>query len=510
MLHLKIVMEMVDQLGSTALTQPEHILTFVAVVLKPKPSAAQSGKQHVNRSKTGLGFEDLRIVETEEEDGDSDADSDDEGPDDMLVTALNLLLAVLEAHPSLTPMNTQLLQVISDYLEPLSLHQADAVRPLAREARLVLTARKASTSASGASASTQQDDPQASIQAKYQQGLKLLQDPLLPVRAHGLVILREIVLSLRSGKTPTTTSTLDQALVPSILSIFLQMVQEDDSFIFLNAVQGLVAMVDVLGREILKGLVDVYTGGAAEGSLAYSLEKAELDKRVRVGEALGQSIRKCGDALPSYANMIIPPIFRMVRSTHLPTSLRSSALSLLAQCVETSKMAVLPWCSDLCAGILDLLQLESVTTSQTKPDKQKASSSEEDPNSPPKVSSKFDREIMDKQPLSVDPKLAPFRRSALHFLSLLIKSIVEDRVEVNPSPDFGLRPSTFRVAKSTALSEPELMQGVDEYMSQELVGRLRLFLRYMKATDVDDVVRVMAMEVLELVDSLQGLPQGLE
>ena len=92
---------------------------------------------------------------------------------------------------------------------------------------------------------------------------------------------------------------IDPALVPGILSIFLQSIQDDDSYIFLNAVQGLSAMVDGFGKDVLKGLMDAYTKGL-NGTTAVSLSRQELDMRTRLGEALGQVIRRCGDALPNY------------------------------------------------------------------------------------------------------------------------------------------------------------------------------------------------------------------
>lgn len=211
-------------------------------------------------------------------------------------------------------MNTPLLQVILSDLEPLTLHDSATLRALAREARLVLTARNASSSNGAPSRPDATLDPKAEALETYQKALKLLQDPLLPVRAHGLVLLRHLIVPPKPSERQVE---LDPALVPGILSVFLQSVQEDDSYIFLNAVQGLVAMVDVLGQEILKGLVDVYAGGLLDGSEVGTMSKADLDRRLRVGEALNQSIRKCGDALGIYGEPL----------THSPVSVLMISLS---------------------------------------------------------------------------------------------------------------------------------------------------------------------------------------
>jgi hypothetical protein len=167
---------------------------------------------------------------------------------------------------------------------------------LAREARLVIMARLASVSYS-TSASTSRKKKEDSSQETYQKALKLLQDPILPVRAHGLLLLRQLVTG-----TPGSASnhkTLDRALIPGILSIFRQCLEDEDSYIFLNAVQGLSAMVDTFGKEVLTTLVSLYCDGADKPHVV-GMTQTDVNKRVRVGEALGQVITRAGTALPSY------------------------------------------------------------------------------------------------------------------------------------------------------------------------------------------------------------------
>lgn len=151
----------------------------------------------------------------------------------------------------------------------------------------------------------------------YQRALKLIQDPILPVRAHGLLLLRELVspqttskgrMHMSTKNNQLTAPPVDPALIPAILSIFFESVQDEESYIFLNAVQGLSAMADAFGKEILKGLMDAYTFGI--GGVGVVLDKKEVDTRVRCGEALGQVIRRCGEALPKYGKDSIPMAFQ--------------------------------------------------------------------------------------------------------------------------------------------------------------------------------------------------------
>ena len=209
------------------------------------------------------------------------------------------------ANPDLSTENTPILDEIFPLLNALARADTstEALKALAREARMVLIARLASSSApSTFKSSKHKGTAEESPTDTYQKALKLLQDPLLPVRAHGLLLLRQLVSSRQPTKPggPISEPTVDKALIPGILSIFLQSLQDDDSYIFLNAVQGLAAMVDGFGKEVLKGLVEMYAKGL-DGIGAITLTRQDVDTRTRIGEALGQVIRRCGDALPKYS-----------------------------------------------------------------------------------------------------------------------------------------------------------------------------------------------------------------
>src|SRR5438445_11118290 len=113
-----------------------------------------------------------------------------------------------------------ILDEIFSFLRPLTSKGTPTLRAIAREARLVMTARLADTCGV-----QRQKDRGSDIQEVYQRALKLLQDPVLLVRAHGLLLLREI-LGANYSKDQLQTI---EALTHYILSIFLQSMQDDDS-----------------------------------------------------------------------------------------------------------------------------------------------------------------------------------------------------------------------------------------------------------------------------------------
>ncbi|KAJ7591090.1 hypothetical protein C8J56DRAFT_782610 [Mycena floridula] len=454
LLMLQLIMQMQVKLSdisssSNILKKPDHILTFVKHALEAsKPDSKAANVEP-------LSMHGLRIVpESDSQHVDSDGDSDDDTadsvpytPDDEMVeTSVNLLLSILEANVELSARTAPVLNDIFSLLEPLAYDGAPSVRALAREARIVMTARLASTSSASVGEKSEEED----VQIIYQKALKLLQDPILPVRAHGLMLLRQLVAPDSKERRPA----VDAALVPAIISIFLQSVQDDDSYIYLNAIQGLAAMVDGFGKVILKGLVQDYTQGLARDTLS----QQDVDTRIRVGEALGMVIRKCGNTLPLYTSLFVPQFLQVVRVSRIPTTLRTSAISLLAECVNVFVVALLPYFVELSEGMIDLLQTESVASEPA-----------------PETS-------MDADPTSNNSKFPPLRRAAIHFLSLMIRETTRALWESSDAASF---------------------------LADATIKRAKITFDYLAVTDHDNVVRVMAREAVELLQQLERAKLGL-
>ena len=110
LLYLQLIIQIQAQLADASsstniLKKPEHILMFVKHALEDT-QMPRKPQMPVRRSKrAGLGLDDLRIVPDSDDDdeiGSRDSDDEDEGsantvPDDITVTTLNLLLALLES-----------------------------------------------------------------------------------------------------------------------------------------------------------------------------------------------------------------------------------------------------------------------------------------------------------------------------------------------------------------------------------------------------------------------------
>ena len=159
--------------------------------------------------------------------------------------------------------------------------------------------------------------------------------------------------------------------------------------------------------------------------------------------------------------------------------LRTSAISLLAQCAKTNALAVLPYMAGLADAMVDLLQIESVAATPHKSSPRSEGVSEEKTAADLEErehEQKPSQPTMDSQPTSTNTKFPPLRRAALHFLSLLIQAYINRAYEIGDAEELMLPPG--------------------------LMERTRTTLGYVAAADADNVVRVMAREAVEGLDQL--------
>ncbi|KAM0752394.1 hypothetical protein T439DRAFT_379460 [Meredithblackwellia eburnea MCA 4105] len=540
LLRLQLALKMVEEIGPSELVHdPIQVLGFVAHALDAHQEAGQSASRNGHgvgtgskrkRDQGGLGLGDLKIVDEEELDeieeviAEDDEGGDSEtglGKDEMTVTALTLLLAVLEGNEELSAANTNLLAVIVPRLDVLKTSvTSPLIAPLAREARMVLTLREASDLVSSSNSSDKESDPLAASRSTYQQALKLLQDPILPLRAQGLAMLRSLALA-----PPSET---DQALVPAILEVFVSAVEEDDSFLYLNAVGGLTALVDTYGRRVVKRLLEVYYGrDEARTGLKNVLGKGEggireMDKRLRIAEALVGCVQRAGEALALFVEELVSPLVAILRATDLPTPFRASALTILATMVESGPKAMLPAADTIAEACLTLLSVESVplkpktpslkgTTiqSSSKPLIVEVDSDDDEETEQPALDKNGKPKVPEEtpDPGSSDAKSQPsLRRAALLFLGLLFRTsrrLQEDRYESSSSSALpGGLGATIRMPGSRGWESVGISIRSRSNTGSNLVGietrrRARTVLGYIQQTDEDGLVRFQAGEVLE-------------
>ena len=175
----------------------------------------------------------------------------------------------------------------------------------------------------------------------YTQAIRDTNDPLIPVKGHGLQTLGQLV----RGKDSETLSHVDQ-----VTETFMTHMRHSDTYVYLPALQGLVELAAIQPDSIIPYMCKEYAQfnkeRKAEKSsskglhLASQREEKSLEWRVKLGEALVRAARECGELLPKYSQTLLAAV--LSNAKHTDPLIRSSALSNLADICSNLKWSFTP------------------------------------------------------------------------------------------------------------------------------------------------------------------------
>ncbi|KAF9109228.1 transmembrane and coiled-coil domains-containing protein 7 [Mortierella sp. AM989] len=295
--------------GTNAVS-PRRMLTMLQLILnmtqKLGPSIMSKVTQIVGLANNIL--EHHLSPDATEITGNASEDVEEESDMEILGLVLTLLSAILTDNEQLSQQDRHLLSLTLVHIKKLSDHPLIEIRRVAHDLQTLIPTRLSDNSSNGEGIDGPKKTEMEIEMEKYASALAALQDSLLPVRAHGLHILRDMILaksivltrSIEGSNNNSAERELDHAL-----DIFVQHVQEPDSFIYLNAVKGLAALTDAHGPEILRKLMRIYSN--EDG-------KQKLDTRLRIGEALVQTVQRCGEALGGYLDALLPGLYKVMNT----------------------------------------------------------------------------------------------------------------------------------------------------------------------------------------------------
>lgn len=133
------------------------------------------------------------------------------------------------------------------------------------------------------------------VKTKYEEALFNIGDPLLPVQGHGLIQLTRLV----EEKDEETLEKID-----SVRLVFQSNLADEDTYIYLNSISGLVVCARYRSDIVLEVLT-------REFSMVQS-RKQELDSdeekmtiRTKIGEALVKITKDLGELTPKYKNLLL-------------------------------------------------------------------------------------------------------------------------------------------------------------------------------------------------------------
>lgn len=253
---------------------------------------------------------------------------------ETLTLAIGLISALLGTKQNLKQYHSQLMS-LQPHLEALSKRHPDSdTRDILCELHICIVTHGAVWF------ETPQQDKQKQLvngdeaESLFRNAMKELLDPLLPVRAHAL---RQLT-SLVQTKDLEAISNSEKLLL-----IFRQQLEHSDSYVYLAAINGLVALgdkfpdqvVDTLCREFAlfygspanntefksMGLIKPVVSGQVKPELTVAI-------RLKLGEAIVKLSEALGDMIPHYRGPLLSALLSSVKDSD--ELVRASSLSNLA------------------------------------------------------------------------------------------------------------------------------------------------------------------------------------
>ncbi|KAI5815456.1 hypothetical protein BZA77DRAFT_315825 [Pyronema omphalodes] len=284
LITVKILQEMLQTHGEALAKKPTETLQIVKEVLDEYVNflealkAPKEKKEAPSLSNLNKIVEEVPLPSLNNEEGE---ESDETQQIETVAMALTLLSILISSPDSkLTETDEKLVITMHPSLQYLS--SATTIDPnltslaINITSLLMIHAPQASTKP--------EETPVADKQReKYTTSLSYLRDPLIPVRAHGLYLLRELILERAPILDVTNTARL-----------LITMLKDGDSFVYLNVVKCLSALTDRHSKTVTKMLVDAYMNDEDVLNLGDPLG---LDERLRIGEALLGTVQRLHQTL---------------------------------------------------------------------------------------------------------------------------------------------------------------------------------------------------------------------
>uniref|UniRef100_A0A8C7L8Y7 Transport and golgi organization 6 homolog n=1 Tax=Oncorhynchus kisutch TaxID=8019 RepID=A0A8C7L8Y7_ONCKI len=166
-------------------------------------------------------------------------------------------------------------------------------------------------------------------------------DPEVPTRA---VALRTLTRAIQNRDREALQNQ------EKVLTLFLENLEHEDTFVYLSAIQGLAVLADFFPERILLRLQEEYQ------NVPSSQKERSLETRLKVGEVLMRASRAMGDLAPHHGRPLIGVFLRGTRDEDC--SVRASCLSNLGELCQRLNYALGPWAQELSTCLTALIKTE--------------------------------------------------------------------------------------------------------------------------------------------------------
>lgn len=295
-----------------------------------------------------LSSSNFTIIKKESDDKDSDdEDSDDEDDfdsstnEEVFPILLELVSAIMEeAKESAVDSKTKdLLISIIKHLKRIGKKQSHPIVERNKNSIDVLINRIESV----VSGETKEVSVKSIQRKNLSNIIANLNDPLVPIRAHGLYLLRQMI------EEKSEVLSLDFAI-----NLHLMQLKDEDPFIFLNVIKGLESLIDFSTKDVIPILLKIYTNED---------KNTNIDERLKIGEVLLRYIRQADGVITTAFETTVNGTLDMIRRYPDPDRnqddrIRMSSMSLLGECCKVNPSGISARLTDVLDCAIGILQLE--------------------------------------------------------------------------------------------------------------------------------------------------------
>ncbi|XP_031563618.1 transport and Golgi organization protein 6 homolog [Actinia tenebrosa] len=190
------------------------------------------------------------------------------------------------------------------------------------------------------------DTPNQSSDTQFDEAFAELCDPLIPVRGYAMITLAKLL----HNRHPKALAQAD-----TLLKIFTDQLSHDDSYIYLAAIQGMVALAAVKTELVLPYLAREFATcrNAQQGTANY---KRSPETKMKLGEALVKAVRECGELIPRYSQHLMSSLLSGVKDPD--EMVRASSLSNIGDMCKLLRYSVGPIIQEIFSCLSSVLQTD--------------------------------------------------------------------------------------------------------------------------------------------------------
>eukprot|EP00794_Sanderia_malayensis_P012320 gene12320-13591_t len=320
---VSMIAAMCDKLGNEVLKEPEQLLEFVKLNLQRCCSETLSNS------------DDYVIDE-----------NNDTMKEETVSMSLGIMSLIIANANEAQENDYKKMQEFLPILKEISkLHHSPDVKKLCDDLYVSIATYGAVNGNEGDNKKANQDDRlDLKSDEAFDRAMTDVADPLIPVRGHGLLHLAHLI----EARNPKALSNID-----SLLTTFMDSLHHNDTYIYLAAVQGLVALSSFKHNVIMPYLAKEFAMFGKEagvdarqqekvftkGAEAKGGSKKHLpEMRLKIGEALVKATRNCGPLLPKYSQILLASFLTGVKDED--DDVRTSSLSNIGEICKLLRFSI--------------------------------------------------------------------------------------------------------------------------------------------------------------------------